>query len=243
MIHRRHVLLAALLGLGILGACSIRQEIALNPDGSGEAWVRVVLQGFFADYLKDLAEFAGTARGPGTAIFDEIEIRSAFEKRRGVTIKELRIAKPEELQLRLAFTSIDDLVRGEADLSSSGIVTFRNVDGTRTLRLHLDRANYGKLSSLLPSSDGSTDTILSVFGPQEGLAITEAEYLETMEFTLGAEGPKALRESFIEVAVTVNGRLVSQKGGTVRNNTVTFRIPILKVLLLNEPLDYEIVFR
>lgn len=122
-------------------------------------------------------------------------------------------------------------------------MTFRNSGGTRTLRLHLDRTNFAKISGMLPSSDGSSETILSVFGPQEGMDLTESEYLETMEFTLGAEGPKALKDSVIEVAVTVNGKLVSQKGGTARNNTVTFRIPLLSVLLLNQPLDYEIVFQ
>jgi hypothetical protein len=29
----------------------------------------------------------------------------------------------------------------------------------------------------------------------------------------------------------------------VKGNTVTFQIPLLKLLILNEPLDYEIVFK
>lgn len=239
----RHLgLLVALALLALLTGCTMRQEISLNVDGSGEANVRVVVQKFFSEYLLDLAEFGGSTRPRTAGVFDEKEIRAAFQARRGVTVKELRIVSPQELQMKLGFASIDDLVRGEADLTSSGIVTFRNVAGTRTLKLHLDRANFSKISGLLPSSDGSSETILSVFGPQQGMTLTESEYLETMEFTLGADGPKGLKESFIEVAVTVNGKLVSQKGGTVRNNTVTFRIPLLSVLLLNQPLDYEIVF-
>jgi hypothetical protein len=224
-------------------SCSVRQDIALNPDGSGEAVVHVALQEFFAQYLLDLAQFTGTVKSPEAGVFDEKDARAAFEARPGVTVKEIKIPRPEELQIRLGFKSIDELARGQKELTETGIVSFRNDGGTRTLKLHLDQKNFAKLSSLLPSSDGSSETILSVFGPQEGVSVTEAEYLETMEFTLGEEGPAALTASFIDLAVAVNGTLVSQKGGTTKGNTVSFRIPLLKVLILNEPLDYEIVFK
>lgn len=229
--------------VSFLISCSISPDVTLNADGSGEAVVRVTVRKFFAEYLLDLAAFSGTAKPRDAGMFDEKEIRAAFEGRPGVTVKSIRIPKPEELELRLAFRSIDDLVRGQKELADTGIVTFRNDGGTRTLRLHLDQKNFARLSGLLPSSDGSTEMILSVFGPQEGVAITEAEYLEAMEFTLGEEGPKAIKASSMDVTVTVNGKLVSQKGGTAKGSTVTFRIPLLKVLMLDQPLDYEIVFK
>jgi hypothetical protein len=241
----RHLLLlaaAALVAGVLLPSCSVKPDVTLNTDGSGEALVRVTVQRFFADYLQDLAEFAGSGTRPA-GVFDEKAIRDAFAQRPGVEVRSIRILKPEELELRLAFRSIDDLVRGEGQLTDTGIVTFRNDAGTRTLKLHLDQTNFAKISALLPSSDGSTETILSVFGPQQGVTITEAEYLEAMEFTLGEEGPPAIKASSIDVNVTVNGKLVSQKGGTVKGNTVSFRIPLLQFLMLNQPLDYEIVFK
>ena len=238
----RHLLVLAALPFLVLLACSVRQDVTLNPDGSGEAAVHVTVQKFFSDYLLDLAEFSGKG-GRAGGVFDEKAIRTAFEQRPGVTIKAIRIPKPEELEIQLAFRSIDDLVRGQKELTDTGIVTFKNDGGTRTLRLHLDQKNFARISAFLPSSDGSTETILGVFGPQPGVTITEAEYLETMQFTLGDEGPKAIQASFIDIAVAVNGKLVSQKGGTVKGNTVTFRMPLLKILVLNEALDYEIVFK
>ncbi len=243
MKHRLPVAAALAFLALLLLSCSVRPEVTLNADGSGEAVVRVTVQKFLAEYLLDLAEFAGAAKSRDAGMFDEKEIRAAFEGKPGVTVKGVRIPKPEELELRLAFRSIDDLVRGQKELADTGIVTFRNDGGTRTLRLHLDQKNFAKISSLLPSSDGSTETILSVFGPQQGVAITEAEYLEAMEFTLGEQGPKAIEDSSVDVTVTVNGKLVSQKGGTAKGSVVTFRIPLLKLLMLNEPLDYEIVFK
>lgn len=224
-------------------SCSIRPDVTLNPDGSGEALVRVSVQKFFSEYLRDLAEFSGAARPAGVGVFDEKEIREAFAKRPGVTVKSVRVPKPEELEIALAFRSIDDLVRGEKELAETGVVTFRNDGGTRTLRLHLDQKNFAKLAALAPSEDGSTETLLSVFGPQEGVEITEEEYLEAMAFTLGEQGPKAIKDSFVEVNVTVRGTLVSQKGGAAKGNTVTFRIPLLELLLLDTPVDWEIVFK
>jgi len=242
MKHAVRLALSVMAG-ALLVSCAMRQDISLNPDGSGEATVRITLQKFFSDYLLDLAEFAGGAKSRGSSVFVEKDIRAAFERRSGVTVKEVTVPGPQELRIRLGFSSLDALVRGEQKLAESGIVTFRNDGGQRTLRLHLDRKNYAAIASIMPSEDGSTETIMSVFGPQEGVSVTEAEYLETMEFTLGEEGPEALKKSAVEIAVTVNGTLVSQKGGTVKGNTVTFRIPLLKVLMLDEPLDYEVVFR
>jgi hypothetical protein len=242
MNHRFLIALAA-LPLLLLSSCASRQEISLNPDGSGEAVVHVTVQKFFSDYLMDLSEFSGSTRPRSAGMFDDKGIRAALEKRPGVVVKAIKVVSPLELELNLAFKNIDDLVRGQKELTDTGIVTFRNDAGTRTLRFHLDQKNFAKIAALVPSSDGSTETILGVFGPQQGVTVTEAEYLETMAFTLGDPGPQGIKDSSITAAVTVNGKLVSQKGGTVKGNTVTFQIPLLKLLILNEPLDYEIVFK
>jgi hypothetical protein len=79
--------------------------------------------------------------------------------------------------------------------------------------------------------------------PQEGDDMTESEYLEMIELALGEEGAKKLKTSTIETRVAVKGTLVSQKGGSVSGGAVTYRIPLLRVLLLDKPLDYSILFR
>jgi hypothetical protein len=64
-----------------------------------------------------------------------------------------------------------------------------------------------------------------------------------IELALGAEGAAKLKTSTIETRVAVKGTLVSQEGGAVSGGVVTYRTPLLRVLLLDKPVDYSIVFR
>jgi hypothetical protein len=73
--------------------------------------------------------------------------------------------------------------------------------------------------------------------------MTEADYLEMIDPAIGEEGTKALKASTIETRLAVKGTLVSQQGGSASGNIVPFRVPLLRVLLLDKPLDYSIVFR
>jgi hypothetical protein len=52
-----------------------------------------------------------------------------------------------------------------------------------------------------------------------------------------------VKKSFIEVAIRPEGEIVSQTGGVVSNGTVVFRIPLLRLLVLDKPLDYSVTFK
>jgi hypothetical protein len=80
-------------------------------------------------------------------------------------------------------------------------------------------------------------------GPQPEENVTEEEYLQMIEFSLGEEGPALLRKSFINIVIKPESGVVSQTGGTLSGGAVTFKIPLLSLLLLDKPLDYSITYR
>jgi hypothetical protein len=82
-----------------------------------------------------------------------------------------------------------------------------------------------------------------MFSPVENEGTTEAEYLEMMEFLLGEEGPEAVKGSMIEIRVNVKGRILSHSGGRIDGKSVIYEIPLLRVLLLEEPLEYSLTFK
>jgi hypothetical protein len=85
--------------------------------------------------------------------------------------------------------------------------------------------------------------LFEMFGPQEGEDITEEEYEEMVALAFGDASSRGLTKSFIELKVTVEGTIVGQTGGRIQGKSVIFKVPLIKVLLLNEPLEYTIVFR
>lgn len=87
------------------------------------------------------------------------------------------------------------------------------------------------------------DPLFAQLGPQGTGRVTDEDYLSMIRFSIGDDAPGLLKKSFITLTVLPPGEMVSQSGGTVSGNSVVFRIPVLRVLVLDRPLDYAVTFR
>jgi hypothetical protein len=243
MSHRifRAALLPAAALLLVLSSCTMTNTVVVKTDGSGTVAVRLEVTKLFSEYLASMAELSGQADAAKSGqLFDLKEIRKGFESKPGITVRKLASPRPEVLEADLAFRSLQEVFAADVALKSAGVVTFTQANGTRTVKLHLDRANYKQLSALFP---GVSNPLVEGMGPQANDTITEAEYLEMITFSLGEEGPALVKKSFIDVAIRPEGEIVSQSGGTVSGGTVLFRIPLLRLLVLDKPLDYSVTFK
>jgi len=63
-----------------------------------------------------------------------------------------------------------------------------------------------------------------------------------IRFSIGDAAPALLKKSFLTLTVQPEGQIISQSGGTVSDGIVTFRIPVLRVLVLDRPLDYSVTW-
>jgi hypothetical protein len=232
-----HVVLLA-LAASLLLACSIRQDITLETSGSGNLSMRIKLEKVFVDYLNDLAELTGQA--DGGKIFDVEQIKKGFAERDDLQLKRISSPTPDVLEMDIAFRSIEKVFAREEKLKQAGIVSFAKAADGYSVRFHLDRANFDQVLEFLPFLK---NPLFEGLAPQEGDVTTEAEYLEMIDLALGEGGSRTLKASAIETRVTVKGTLVSQQGGTVSGGVVAYKVPLLRVLLLDKPLDYSILFR
>ena len=238
---RFRLIAPALAGLLLL-SCAIRQEAYLGRDGSGSVKFRVQLQPFFMDYIRDMAEVAGDEAGglPKDGIFDLARIRRDLEERPGVKVTRLASPKPELLEGELTFRDVEAVFRSEQQLTQAGVITFTRKGAVRTLQLHLERRNFAQVAAVTPLM---RNPVFESLGPQENEGVSEQDYLDMMQFAMGDPAPKGIRESAIELRVTVQGKVVSATGGQVqKDGSVLFRIPLIRVLLLDRPLDYALSF-
>jgi hypothetical protein len=128
----------------------------------------------------------------------------------------------------------------EQELQESGIIRFEKVSQGYSVHFHLDRKNFPAVMSFLPALK---NPIFEGLGPQENDDTTEEEYYELMDLALGEGGAESVRNAYIETKVNVRGTLISQTGGTISPGGVTFTAPLIRVLLLDKPLDYSLVFK
>jgi hypothetical protein len=240
--HFRGIVAAgSLLGVLALSSCAVNQTLVISADGSGTLATHAEVSPILRDYVLSLAEMSGS---PGPAqqgmVFDAAATRKDFQSRPGITVLKAETPTPSSLDLDLAFGSLRDVVRSQDALGNAGVAVVADDGDRRTLRLHLDRATWGQVASLFPPL---RDPVFQQLGPQGTGQVTETDYLSMIKFSIGDDAPGLLRKSFITLMVQPEGQIISQAGGTLNGNAVVFRIPVLRALVLDRPLDYSVTFR
>ena len=242
----RGILATAFLAASLLVAgCSVDQEIAVRLNGAGEAQVRVELHPVFIDYLLALAEVAEEVEAPedpSEALFDVSEVEAAIAEWPGVEAARIATPAPEQLELSLTFADLRAAFEPATPEPGVNTTPLISLSGSkrRTLSVHLDSDNYHQLTALFPVLE---HPLVISLGPQPDLEVSDDEYLEMMQFVLGDDGPPAILDSEVKVRVQVEGRVVEQHGGELLDDgSVLITIPLLRILVLDQPLDFSIVF-
>jgi hypothetical protein len=233
------VLILAVLTVA-LAACSVNQVLTIKADGSGTTSLRVVTTKLLREYILDLQQVTGVTPPADGSIFDVAKLQKSLAARPGLTVKKVASPTPDVLEVELAYGSVEEVYGSVESVKKSGLLLYTVSGGQKSLTVHIDRKNFKELATVFPAMNSAA---FEGIAPQEQDTITESEYLDMIQFTLGPDGPAALKGSFFDLVVKPEGTIVSQTGGTVANGAVTFRIPLIRVLLLDTPLDYSLAWK
>jgi hypothetical protein len=214
----------------LLAACAAKPAIDVKGDGSGTANVRLEVKKLFADYF---------TADEGAKVFDAARIKKGMEKRPGFSVRRIATPTPESLEMDLAFADIRSLFSDESPPANDGIIRVTQKDGKTTIALHLEKSSAKKVGGLF--SDVSNPAFKEM-SPREQRTRTEKEYLEAIEFAVGKDGPPLMKASYLELTVRPDGELVSQTGGKIVGAAAVFNVPLLRMLMLEKPLDYSVTF-
>ena len=237
---RAPVALLSLALVAFLAACSVSQVLVIKADGSGTASMRVETTKLFREYLLNLQEVTGAAPAADGRVFDVKALQKELEARPGLTVKKVASPSPDVLEVDLAYRSVQEVYGSAESVKASGILVYSEAAGKKSFKVHIDRKNFKELSGVFPALGSA---VFEGIAPQEQDTISEAEYLDMIQFSLGPDGPALLKKSFIDLTVKPEGEILSQVGGTVVNGAVTFRIPLIKLLVLDKPLDYSLTWK
>lgn len=224
-------------GLIALSSCASSQRVLLRGNGSGTVHFRVKIEKILVDAAKSLSPSGSTKANAGE--FDIPKIKEVFSKNPDVTLQNLSTPSTGVLAGSFTFNDIGKLFSSTSGSSASDIVSFTRGASSNVFKVHITRNNFSQIAEL---AGMKTNPLYQMFGPEQNSATSEGDLDQMMTYVLGSGGPAALKASTIDVEVQVNGKIISQSGGVVNGNTVHFHIPLVRLLLLQNPLDYSITF-
>ena len=234
-------LIIILLVLLLTMACTIKQDININPDGSGSVALKVNLMDGYYFYLQELLEDVNDlGYDPEQGVFNTETIKAHLSELPGVTVINVLAPTPKKLEIYFNFEDINELSdKANTDPDAEKVFSLTYDGNRKKFRFYLDADNYHQIESLIPITDSP---IYEALGPQPEYPISEEEYLELVEFTIGDNGPDMVKDSNVVTYAKVSGKLISQTGGIFTGGTAKFSLDMLKFLLLLEPMEFSFTF-
>lgn len=234
------VVCATLLLMFSAASCTVQQEIVVHADSSGKVNFDIALEDFFLLVLDDFAVFLPPEEAD---ITQESLDNLQNELNKSTYAKNARIQKLDDNYLTGTFDFIDFegfFKETQKDISKQSIFSYAEANNLHTITIHLDIDNYDQLTKLIPLLK---DPSFSIFGPEENIGVSEADYMEMISYVLGEEGPGAIDRSYISLRIKTDKPIVSHSGGKkLTADSIVFNVPLIDFLLLAKPIDYSVTW-
>jgi hypothetical protein len=233
----------AALCLFLAVSCSLKQEILLKPDGSGSATFSAQVNEDFMKKMKSLQSF-GDEKGSASSepFFQAEDIKAQLAENKDISVKYVTTIGKNGVEGEIAFKDFDKAFSSASKgVKAANAFTLTRSGKNATFKFSLSRSNAAALYALFPGIDKDLMELLAppALDPEP---ITEAEYL-TIFASSGTNLVPIIKAAAYELTITPNGKISSQTGGTVKGNSVTFVVPILKLLVLEKPINLMVSWK
>ena len=241
--NRLVILVIFLIIVYFFQSCTLKQTLNINKEASGDISFDLILAPFFVEVAEELAELfpeESVSSDSSQGIFDIDKIREDFSKSRGSVLKRLENPSSNILQGTLVFDDIRTALNGSGSNKIMEIFSFTTKNNINTLAVDL---NYKSVEQFLSANPSMNTPLMESFGPLANRGLNNEDYLDMMQFALGDESRAGILESYLIMDINVDGVIISQSGGTkVDQDTVRFKIPLLRILLLDKPESFSVSF-
>ncbi len=237
--------LVFIMVLLFFSACAMKQNIFLKTDGSGHVDFEMKLAPYFTEVASQLSELVpaddtASLQKDGT-FFNIPKLKKDFSLRKGVSLTKLVSPTPDILQGSFSFSDINTAVTDAGKTKNPGIFSFKEVNGKSQLSVDI---TYTTMETLLSENPSLNSPLMENFGPLANKDLSESDYLDMMEYALGKESRQGIKDSRLDIVITVDGSILSQSGGKkLSSRRVEFSIPLIKILVLKTPLHYSVTFK
>jgi hypothetical protein len=234
----------------LLTGCSGRINGNLRRDGSAELSLELSLESRMTALIRSLAVLSSGAPPPRDApVIDGPAIARSMAAAPGIESVNLQNRSPSGIAGNIRISRVDEflalpLASGAGDTLGKRFVSFvpGNPAEDSRLVIAMDRSTAPLLLAMI--SEDVRDYLSALMAPAAtGERLSRGEYLELAGVFYGKALADEIAAARITAVIGFPGPVVSVKGGTFSGNQARFNIPLTDLLVLENPLEYEVIWR
>jgi len=216
-----------------LTSCAARINGTLAADGSASLSLNLALEPAMTSLIQRLNEAGSGASG---TVLNGSSIASSFASAPGVTSATFRNLTPSSIEGQVRISAISDFLG-----TRRGFITFEQRAAGGRCVINLNRTNGPEILGLL--SEEISDYLNALMAPvATGEEMTRAEYLDLVASFYNRNIRNEIEASRVRVSLDFPGAITSARGGTFSGRRANFDIPLLDLLVLENPLVYEVTW-
>jgi hypothetical protein len=228
---------ALLLGFS---SCASQINGSLAGDGQANLGIGAELKPGMSALIGRFTAISGAAK-PGAPLLDGPSIAASMSEAPGITSVSFVNKTPSSIEGQINISRINDfLSSGKA----SGFISFeqKNSAGEGYCAVNLNLSSGPQILTLIsPEISMYLNALMAPIATGE--ILTKPEYLTLVGSVYGKGIADEISGSAIRASVNFPGAIQRVKGGTFSGRKADFEIPLLDLLVLETPLNYEVVWK
>jgi hypothetical protein len=232
-----------------LSGCSGRINGNLHRDGSAELSLEMRLEPRMSALIRSPALSGGVPVDRDAPILDGPAIARSMAAAPGIESVNLQNRSPSSIGGNVRISRIDEFLAlpdaiGAGSAGSKRFITYipLNPPGESRLLIALDRDTAPLV--LVMISEDIRDYLSALAAPAAtGERLSRTEYLELVRDFYGQALADEIAAARIAVSIDFPGPVSAVKGGTFSGTQARFDLPLAELLVLENPLEYEVTWR
>jgi hypothetical protein len=236
------ILSALCAAILFFASCSGKVEGVLKQDGSAELDLEIALGRNMAERLR-LINRVMRGAAPGTQeaetpLLDGSAIALSMEAAPGISAVVLRNQGPAAVAGTVSISHIGAFLALPAKTAGTPFIRY---DPAGRLVISLDRESGPQLLTLL--SEDVRDYLSTLAAPvATGIPLTKAAYREIVASLHGSRLAEEIAAAYIPITIEFPRPVREVKGGAARDRRARFDLPLIDLLVLEQPLIYEVIW-
>lgn len=228
--------LAVCAFLALFASCSASIAGRLEQDSSGSLTLKAALEPKTAAAIRSLAALQGKT---GASVLDSQAINRSLRAAPGVKSASLKNTASEAVEGTVVISGIGGFLA--SNRQGSRFVSYEAAGSGGRLGINLDRESAPEIIGLV--SRDAADYLSVLMAPAvTGEKLSRAEYTELVRSVYGGGIADEIAAARISAVLILPAPVKSVKGGAASGREARFSAALLDILVLEQPLNYEIVW-